>query len=35
VGFIQMLMGCRMEANTPLKHFDKLGVTAVRRFVAE
>jgi len=30
-----MLMGCRMEANTPLKHFGKLSVIGVRRFVAE
>jgi hypothetical protein len=35
VGFIQMLMGCPMEVDTPLKHFGKLSMTAVNRFVAE
>jgi protein involved in sex pheromone biosynthesis len=35
VGFIQMLMGCWMEVNIPLKYFGKLSVTAVHRFVAE
>jgi hypothetical protein len=35
MGFIQVPMGCRMDANTPLKHFGKLRETAVRRFVPE
>jgi len=34
-GFYSNADGSRMRGNTPLKHFSKLGVTVVCRFVAE